>query len=160
MNSNHGRPSMPDKPNTQGRQMTFRESDGRIVPTKPDRQSGGPKPGNAGVGKAARPSRDSDRAPPVLSDGPSVLTRLDRIHQRAESHPEEVFNNLFSLLNYQLLWHAFRRLKRGKTPGIDRVTVEAYEETWISMILRMGSDANDHATKRCRCSVKTSLRRK
>jgi group II intron reverse transcriptase/maturase len=57
-----------------------------------------------------------------------VLTRLDRITQRAKARPEEVFNNLFSLLNYELLWYAFRRLKRGKTPGVDGTTVEDYEE--------------------------------
>ena len=108
---------MPDKPNQQGRQTTLRESDGRIVPRPAEFRSAGEKPGNAGVGKTARPIRDPDRAPPVLSDGPSVLTRLDRIHQRAESQPEAVFNNLFSLLNYQLLWHAFRRL-RPKLPAI------------------------------------------
>jgi len=27
-----------------------------------------------------------------------------------------------------LLWHAFRRLKRGKAPGVDNVTLEDYEE--------------------------------
>lgn len=119
---------MPDKPNQQGRQTTFRESDGRIVPMKLDCQSRGTKPGNSGGGKAARPLRDPDRAPTVLRDGPSVLTRLDHIHQRAETHPAEVFNNLFSLLNYKLLWQAFRRLKRGKAPGVDNVTLEDYEE--------------------------------
>ena len=72
--------------------------------------------------------RDPDRAPPVLRDGPSVITRLDHIHQRAESQREAVFNNLFSLLNYELLWRAFRRLKRGKAPGVDHVTMEEYEE--------------------------------
>ena len=66
--------------------------------------------------------------PPTLSGGTSVLDRLDRITERAKTHPEEVFNNLFSLLNYELLWYAFRRLKRGKTPGVDDVTVEDYEE--------------------------------
>lgn len=118
---------MPDKPNTRGRQTTFRESDGRIVPTKLEYQSSEQKPGNAGVGKAARSTRDPDRAPPVLRDGTSVLTRLDRIHQRAKRQPEEVFDNLFSLLDYELLWYAFRRLKRGKAPGVDGVTLEAYE---------------------------------
>jgi len=108
--------------------MTLRESDGYIVPPKLEDQSSGQKPGNAGVGKAARPSRDSDRTSPVRSGGPSVITRLDRITQRAKSHPTEVFNNLFSLLTIELLWHAFRRLKRGKVPGVDGVTVEAYEE--------------------------------
>jgi len=91
-------------------------------------QSSRTKSGNADEGKAVRISRDSDRAPTVLRDGLSVLSRLDRISQRAKTHPEEVFNNLFSLLNYELLWYAFRRLKRGKTPGVDGVTVEDYEE--------------------------------
>ena len=57
-----------------------------------------------------------------------MLERLDRITQRATAHHDEVFNNLFSLLNHELLWYAFRRLKRGKTPGVDGVTVEDYEE--------------------------------
>ena len=108
--------------------MTLRESDDRIVPKRSGIQSEGTKPGNAGEGKAVGPLRDTDRTSTVRSDGPSVLTRLDHIHQRAESQPEAVFNNLFSLLNYQLLWHAFRRLKRGKAPGVDSVTVEDYEE--------------------------------
>jgi len=56
-----------------------------------------------------------------------VITRLDHIHQRAVTHPNAVFNNLFSLLNEELLWHAFRRLKRGKAPGVDGVTLEDYE---------------------------------
>jgi len=58
-----------------------------------------------------------------------VLNRLDRITNRAETHPDEVFNNLFSLLNYELLWHAFRKLKRDKAPGVDGVTVDQYEES-------------------------------
>ena len=32
------------------------------------------------------------------------------------------------LLNTELLFYAFRRLKRGKAPGVDGVTVEDYEE--------------------------------
>ena len=59
--------------------MTFRESDGRIVPQQPEDDSGGEKPGNIVAGKAARISRDPDRAPPVLRDGPAMLTRLDRL---------------------------------------------------------------------------------
>jgi len=107
--------------------MTLRESDDRIVLTRPADQAGREKPSNIGEGKAVGISRDPDRASTVLSDGDSVLTRLDRISQRAKTDPEEVFNNLFSLLTYELLWYAFRRLKRGKTPGVDNVTVEDYE---------------------------------
>ncbi|TWT75732.1 Group II intron-encoded protein LtrA [Planctomycetes bacterium CA13] len=108
--------------------MTFRESDDRIVPLQPEDQSGSDKPSNIGVGKAVGISRDPDQALPVLRDGTSVITRLDRTFQRAKGAPEAVFNNLFSMLNYELLWYAFRRLKRGKTPGVDNVTVEDYEE--------------------------------
>ena len=128
MAPSHDGSSMLEKWNKRRQQMTPRESDDRIVPLKPEVQSGGVKPGNAGAGKAVGPSRDSELTPAVPSDGTSVLTRLDRITQRAESQPEEVFNNVFSALNYELLWYAFRRLKRGKTPGIDGVTVEDYEE--------------------------------
>jgi group II intron reverse transcriptase/maturase len=85
------------------------------------------KPSNIGAGKAIRPVHDPDRAPPVLRDGTSVITRLDQIHQRAVTQPNAVFNNLFSLLNYELLWFAFRRLNRGKAPGVDGVTLEDYE---------------------------------
>jgi len=119
---------MPDKSKWQGRQMTLRESDGGIVPLSPADQAGESRPGNAGAGKAAKLTRDSVRAPAVHSDGFSVLTRLDRITMRAEQQPTATFNNLYSLLNYDLLWMAFRKLKRDKAPGIDGVTVDQYEE--------------------------------
>ena len=104
------------------------KSDDRIVPLKCEDQSHGSKPGNAGAGKAVRPSRGSKDPPSVLSVGPTVTDRLDRITQRAESHPDEVFNNLFSVITDELLWTAFRRLKRNKAPGVDGVTVDQYEE--------------------------------
>ena len=107
--------------------MTIRESDDRIVPFEADHQSAEVKPGNAGEGKAVRTTRDQDWASPVLSDGTSVLTRLDRISQRAKACPESVFNNLFSLMTYELLWLAWHKLKRGKTPGVDGVTDKQYE---------------------------------
>ncbi len=91
---------MPDKLKKQGRQTTRWESDDCIVPLKPDNQSGRSKPGNAGAGKAVRPSRETSGTPPAPSGGRSVLNRLDRITNRAETHPEEVFNYLFSVLNY------------------------------------------------------------
>ncbi len=36
--------------------MTFRESDGRLVPTKLDHQSNRTNPGNTGAGKADSPT--------------------------------------------------------------------------------------------------------
>jgi group II intron reverse transcriptase/maturase len=52
---------------------------------------------------------------------------LDLITFRAEDDPAATFDNLFTLLNYELLWHAFHKLKRDKAPGIDGMTVDQYE---------------------------------
>lgn len=56
-----------------------------------------------------------------------MRNRLDRITERAVSHPEQTFDNVYSLLNSELLGDAFRQLQRGKAPGVDGVTVEQYE---------------------------------
>jgi len=127
VNTNHAEASMHIQAEKARSANDLGKSDGGIVPLNREDQSRGMKPGNAGAGKAARPSRDTDRTSTVLSDGDSVLTRLDRITTRAEMYAEERFNNLFSLLNYELLWHAFRKLKRDKAPGVDGVTVDQYE---------------------------------
>jgi group II intron reverse transcriptase/maturase len=103
------------------------KSDSRIVPQQPTCQVGETKPGNAGGGKAAKLSRERDQTPAGRSDGTPVHLRLDRITERAEQHPEERFNNLYSLLTYELLGQAFRRLQRDKAPGVDGVTVDQYE---------------------------------
>jgi len=59
--------------------MTFRESDGRIVPLKSGLQPDGTKPSNIGAGKAARLLHDPDRAPSVLRDGTTMINRPDHI---------------------------------------------------------------------------------
>ena len=46
-----------------------------------------------------------------------MLTRLDRITKRAKDDHTATFNNLYTLLTYDLLWLAFRKLKRDKAPG-------------------------------------------
>ena len=58
--------------------MTLRESDDCIVPLTLEDQSSRWKSSNIDEGKAVRISRDPDRAPTVLRDGPLVLTRLYR----------------------------------------------------------------------------------
>ena len=79
---------MPDKPNQRGRQMTLRESDGRIVPKPAEVQSVRRKLGNASVGKAARVSRDSDRTSSVHRDGIAVLSRLSHITKESRGYQE------------------------------------------------------------------------
>jgi RNA-directed DNA polymerase len=56
-----------------------------------------------------------------------VNERLDRITTRAKDEAAAKFNNVFTLLNQELLFYAFRRLKQDKAPGVDGVTVEDYE---------------------------------
>lgn len=53
---------------------------------------------------------------------------LNRITSRAEQHPEEAFNNVFSLITYDLLEMSCERLERNKAPGIDGRTMQDYEE--------------------------------
>src|SRR5690606_26550504 len=77
--------------------------------------------------KAARPTRERRPTPSALSGGPAVTNRLERITKRAEADAAATFNNVFTLLTYELLWLAFRKLKRDKAPGVDGVTVEQYE---------------------------------
>jgi RNA-directed DNA polymerase len=79
------------------------------------------------------PTRNPNDPPTIRSDGqeanspPSVLDRLDYIHERAQTQPAVDFSNVFHLLKYELLWHAFRKLKRNKAPGHDGVSVDDYE---------------------------------
>jgi len=110
--------------------MAERDSDRCIVPRKP---------GNAGGGKAATPTRDSDDPPTIRSDGPSVLDRLGYIHDRAERQPIADFSNVFHLLKYKLLWHAFRKLKRDKAPGVDGVSADDYEANLRSNLQELES---------------------
>ena len=105
--------------------MIPRQSDRRIVPLRMSSLIRS-KPSNVGEGKASGPSRDTVVPSTALSGESSVLRRLDRIKDRAEQHPQEVFNNLLSLLTPELLRLAFGRLKRNKAPGVDEVTVEDY----------------------------------
>ncbi len=119
---------MPDKPKRQERQMTFWESDSCIVPQQRADQARETKLGNASGGKAAKPTRVPSRTPSARSGREPVRNRLDRITERAKSEPASSFSNVYTLLTCELLWLAFRKLKRDKAPGIDGVTVDQYEE--------------------------------
>lgn len=130
---------MPNKLKKQERQMILRESDGCILPLQLADQASESKRGNSRAGKASKPSRDSDRVPTTLSGGASVTNRLDRITQRAKRFPEETFNNVYSLLTYELLWTAFRKLHRDKAPGVDGVTVDQYETNLRDNLLDLES---------------------
>ena len=107
--TNHDGASMRDQAEKASSANGAGKSDSRIVPQQPTRQVGETKSGNADGGKAAKLSRERDQTPAGRRDGTPVNQRLDRITHRAEQQPEERFNNLYSLLTYELLEQAFRR---------------------------------------------------
>ena len=124
---NHDAASMRDQAEKASSANGAGKSDSRKVPQQPTCQVGETKPGNAGGGKAAKLPRERDQTPAGRSDGSPVHQRLARITERAERLAGERFNNLYSMLTYDLLEQAFRRLQRDKAPGIDGVTVDQYE---------------------------------
>lgn len=130
---------MPNKLKKQERQMTFWESEDCIVPKKSAVQAEETKPSNVGGGKAVPLTRVANQAKAVHSDGTPLLNRLERITQRAESDRALAFNNLFSALNYELLYQAFCRLKRGKAPGVDGQTLEDYGQNLIAKLRSLES---------------------
>jgi len=111
--------SMPDEPKRRERQMAAGKSDRRIVPKKP---------GNAGGGKATKPSQRERWAPSARSGGEAVITRLERISERARAHSKEVFTNLYHHLDEAMMEECFGELKEGRAPGVDGVSKEEYRE--------------------------------
>jgi len=130
---------MPNKLQKQERQMTLWESEDCIVPTKSADQADGTKLGNASGGKAVRLTRVANQATTVHSDGTPLLNRLERITKRAELDKTVQFNNLFSALTYELLYEAYCRLKRGKSPGVDGQTFEDYGRNLIANLRSLES---------------------
>ncbi len=71
----------------------------------------------------------------VHRDGQWVHTKLGLITERARRDPKCKFTTLAYLLNEGYLLGCFRELKTNKAPGIDGVTVEAYEENLYENIM-------------------------
>ena len=123
---------MPNKLKKQERQKTFWESESCIVPQKPTDQVGETKLSNVSEGKAGRPSRDPSEQTSGLGAEKTFSARLERITQRAERDASATFNNLYSLLTYELLYESFCQLKPGKAPGVDGQTLEDYRTNLIA----------------------------
>src|SRR5262245_30535015 len=57
-----------------------------------------------------------------------VYTKLHRLAAKAKQDPNWQFTNLAHMLTEELLGEAFRRLRKEASPGIDGITVAAYEQ--------------------------------
>lgn len=100
--------------------IIHRQSDYFIVSKKPC--NGG---GEKGVTGMQRGLRDTTA---IRCDGERLSTKLSSLTTRAKENPKYKFNSVANMImNKDFLRESFRRLKRDKSPGIDRVTVEEYE---------------------------------
>ena len=61
-----------------------------------------------------------------LGAGEPLETKLRRIAKKARSEPDLKFNNLFHLMNRELLRGCFERLRGDAAAGMDGVTKEMY----------------------------------
>lgn len=55
-----------------------------------------------------------------------MATKLSLISKRAREDRRMKFNNLMHLVNESYLRECYSRLKKGKSPGVDRITLEEY----------------------------------
>jgi group II intron reverse transcriptase/maturase len=56
----------------------------------------------------------------------TISTKLQRIATQAEHYPEMVFNNLYHLIDVAFLREAYRRTRKDRAPGVDKVTAKDY----------------------------------
>ena len=58
----------------------------------------------------------------------TISTRLCNIAQRASQNPELVFNNLYHLIDLELLRQAYSKTRKNAAPGVDKITAKKYAE--------------------------------
>jgi len=80
--------------------------------------------GEKGLARMRVDARDTTSA---HRGGQRLSTKLASLTWRAKENPKMRFTSLIQLLNEDFLSGCFEELKRGKAPGIDKVTVEEYE---------------------------------
>jgi len=113
-----------------------RKSDYSIVSGKP--RNGGGEKGVAGVRKEKRDTAAIHR------DGVQLSTKLSSLTSRARGNPKYKFTSVSNLLmNEDFLRGCYWELKRDKSPGVDRVTIEEYgrdlEENLKGLVKRLRS---------------------
>ena len=59
---------------------------------------------------------------------PTVSMKLQKMAEQAQRYPEMVFNNVFHLIDRDVLQEAYRRTRKDSAPGVDQVTAQQYAE--------------------------------
>lgn len=63
-----------------------------------------------------------------------MQTKLQRIASVAQEKPEEKFTSLIHLINEESLTQCHKEMKRRKSPGIDQITKDEYEENLVENV--------------------------
>jgi RNA-directed DNA polymerase len=72
-----------------------------------------------------------------------MQTSLERIAEKAANNSKHRFQNLYRLLNEELLMNAWRRLNKKSAPGIDGVTYKEYENNLHNNIIKLADSAKE-----------------
>ena len=57
-----------------------------------------------------------------------ISPKLQKIAEQARNYPEMVFNNLYHLIDGELLLEAYHRTSKDSAAGVDKVTAKDYAE--------------------------------
>ena len=66
-----------------------------------------------------------------------MTTALHNIHFKAQSHPQHRFQNLYGLLNTDLLYQSWGQLNKQAASGIDGMSIKRYESQLTENIQRL-----------------------
>jgi RNA-directed DNA polymerase len=67
-----------------------------------------------------------------------MITTLNAIAFKAQTHPKHRFQNLYGLLNTDSLYQSWGQLNKQAKPGIDGITMPKYRDKLIENIDRLG----------------------
>ena len=67
-----------------------------------------------------------------------MTTTLNNITFKAHTHPKHRFQNLYGLLNTDLLYESWGQLNKKAVPGIDGCTIAQYQANFVENINYLG----------------------
>ena len=76
-----------------------------------------------------------------------MTTSLNTIAFKAQTHPKHRFQNLYGLLNADILYQSWGQLNKLAKPGIDGITMPQYKAKLIENIDHLGHQLKDKRYK-------------
>lgn len=68
---------------------------------------------------------------------PIISPKLQKIAEQARNYPEMVFDNLYHLIDQELLLEAYQRTSKDSAAGVDKVTARDYAEALYENLLEL-----------------------